>query len=66
MSTRQDLIARKHDIRRQIEQTHRERARAQTPVNGKLDQRRLRKLDARLEMLMAQEYALRMAIDRAR
>lgn len=65
MSARQDLIARKHDIRRQIEQTQRELARLREPAADKPNRRRIRKLETRLDALMAQEYALRVAIDRA-
>jgi hypothetical protein len=63
MVDRESLIARKHALRGQIERLQREleRARTASPAN----QRQMRKLEAQLEKLMAEEYSLRLAIDRS-
>jgi hypothetical protein len=59
------LIARKQEVRRLLEQMQRELARLEEqPVTWRT--RRLRrKLESQIERLMAEEYALRLAIDRA-
>ncbi|MCL4860879.1 MAG: hypothetical protein KJZ93_15795 [Caldilineaceae bacterium] len=65
MPDRDALIARKAELRRLIEQTGRRLEAAQ----GKLpapDSRLCQKLEQQLERLMAEEYQLRVAIDRAR
>lgn len=61
---RETLIARKHAVRRQIEQYQRrlEQLRQAQPP----DTRRIRTLESDLEQLMGEEYALRLAIDRQR
>jgi hypothetical protein len=63
MADREALIARKHAVRRTIERVQREleRARATTPPPA----RQVRKLEDQLERLMAEEYTLRLAIDRS-
>lgn len=66
MSTRHELIARKHEVRRQLAQAHRALEHAQNPPQGKPDQRRIRKLQSQVDTLMAEEYRLRVAIDQAR
>ena len=63
MADRETLIAQKQAVRRQIERTQQEleRARSAMPPN----RRQVRTLEARLEALMAEEYNLRLAIDRS-
>jgi hypothetical protein len=63
MPDREALIARKQEVRRQIERAQRAlaQARAATPANS----RRVRTLEAQVERLMAEEYTLRLAIDRS-
>ncbi|MCS6827260.1 MAG: hypothetical protein NZ553_11660 [Caldilinea sp.] len=62
---REALIARKQEVRRLLEQAQRELARLEMqPANWRT--RRTRgKLENKIERLMAEEYALRLAIDRA-
>uniref|UniRef100_A0A7C1FGC4 Uncharacterized protein n=1 Tax=Caldilinea aerophila TaxID=133453 RepID=A0A7C1FGC4_9CHLR len=62
---RDALIARKQEVRRLLEQMQREMARLEEqPVTWRT--RRLRrKLESQIERLMAEEYVLRLAIDRA-
>lgn len=64
MSDRFALIARKQEVRRQIEQIRRhwEREQTQLPVNA----RRLNQLATQLEQLMAEEYNLRIKIDQSK
>lgn len=69
MSDRDTLIARKHEVRRQIERLRREveRLRAQPspePLPKKV-KAKIEKLERELEQLMATEYNLRTAIDRS-
>lgn len=61
---RESLIARKQAVRQQIERCGRqlEQLRLAQPVNT----RRIRGLEVDLERLMAEEYNLRLAIDRQR
>ncbi len=64
MADQAALIARKQAVRRRIEQLRRRverEERKQPPA-----QRQIRKLEDELERSMAEEYNLRMAIDRAR
>jgi hypothetical protein len=58
------LIARKQNVRQQIERGQRqlEQLRAGQPPNA----RRIRTLEGDLERLMSEEYSLRLAIDRQR
>lgn len=65
MSDRFDLITRKQEVRRQIEYARRqlERARTQSPP---LLTRRIGELETQLEQLMAEEYNLRLKIDRSK
>ncbi|MCX6045198.1 MAG: hypothetical protein NT075_08795 [Chloroflexi bacterium] len=64
MSDRFALIARKQEVRRQIEhiRRHWEREQRQLPVNA----RRLNQLATQLEQLMAEEYNLRIKIDQSK
>ena len=65
MANRYDLIARKHEVRGRIERTRREVAQEQAKGDG-ANRRRLRKLESELDRLMAEEYRLRLEIDRSR
>lgn len=61
---RAGLIARKEEVRRALEQARREleAARQQFPPAP----RRIASLEAQVERLMAEEFTLRLAIDRSR
>lgn len=63
MADREALIARKHALRRRIEQIQRELA--QTRSRETTPTRRTRQLEDELERLMGEEYPLRLAIDRS-
>ena len=65
MADRFELIARKQEIQRQIVRTRRELEREQHSATAKLNRKRIEKLQTELERLMAQEYNLRLAIDRS-
>lgn len=64
MADRYQLIARKQEVRRQIERLQRELEALRAQV-GRGQQRRVARLEGELERLMAEEYQLRMAIDRS-
>ncbi len=66
MTDRASLIARKHAVRGEIQRTQRELAHLRSPDSVNLNKRRIRHLENKLEQLMAEEYRLRVAIDRAR
>ncbi len=66
MADREALIARKQMVRRQIEETRRRLTQARQPANGKPNKRQIRRLEEKLDRLMAEEYTLRLAIDRSR
>jgi len=59
------LIARKHEVRRQLEQAQRNLAHAQAQPSTWHARRQINTLQTQIERLMAEEYALRLAIDRA-
>ena len=64
------LIARKQEVRRQLERAEAELARLQTLPNenaagSKQNRRRIAELQQQIERLMAEEYILRLAIDRS-
>jgi len=59
------LIARKHEVRRQLEQAQRTLAHAQAQPATWRTRRQIKSLQTQIERLMAEEYALRLAIDRA-
>ena len=65
MADRFELIARKQEIQRKIVRTRRELEREQDPATAKPNRKRIEKLQTELERLMAQEYSLRLAIDRS-
>lgn len=64
------LIERKNQTRRQIEQTQRQLTQLRQQIAAaappRAQQRQIAKLETKLETLMAQEYNLRLAIDRTR
>ena len=64
-----DLIARKQEVRRQIERLNRqleaERSATRAAADPKQDRRWINQLEEQLQRLMAEEYALRIAIDRS-
>ncbi len=62
---REALIARKHEIRRRLEQAARELAHAQAQPSTWRTRRQINSLQGKIEQWMAEEYALRLAIDRA-
>ena len=63
---RDALIARKNDIHRQLEQARRQLAAQQNAADPKRNRRRIAVLEQQIEQLMAEEFNLRLAIDRAR
>ncbi|MFN8495186.1 MAG: hypothetical protein U0350_46725 [Caldilineaceae bacterium] len=64
MRDRFTLIARKQEVRRQIEQVRRQLEREQAQASVK--QRRIGQLETQLEKLMAEEYNLRLQIDQSK
>ena len=59
------LIARKNEVRRQIEQTQRQLDALRNAAGPKQDRRRIAQLEDSVAKLSAEEYNLRLAIDRA-
>ena len=68
MAEREVLIARKQDVRRRLAQARRqlEDAQATSDQDDRRARRLIAKLESQVDALMAQEYALRVAIDRSR
>ena len=64
MADREMLIARKHEVRRRIEQLR--RTLEHEEAKNVPATRRINQLQMQLEQLMAEEYNLRVAIDQAR
>ncbi len=62
---RSQLISRKHEVIAQIRRTRRELER-ETQPQDRSGRRRRQSLEQRLQSLMAEEYRLRLAIDRAK
>jgi hypothetical protein len=62
---RATLIARKHEVHRQLEQARRQLATQQNAADPKRNRRRIAVLEQQIEQLMAEEFNLRLAIDRA-
>jgi lipid II:glycine glycyltransferase (peptidoglycan interpeptide bridge formation enzyme) len=67
---RSALITRKHEVRRQLERAGAELARLQSAGNENAadpqrNRRRIAQLQQQIEQLMAEEYNLRLAIDRS-
>ena len=65
MADRFELIARKQEVQRKISRARGELERERRPEIEKPDRKRIDKLETELERLMAQEYSLRLAIDRS-
>jgi phosphotransacetylase len=59
------LIARKQEVRRQLERVNRQLEAARNAADPERDRRRIAQLEQQLQTLMAEEYALRLAIDRS-
>ena len=66
MADRFELIARKQAVRNKIERTRRALERERHPAQGDPNPKRIDQLENELERLMAQEFNLRLAIDRSR
>ena len=65
MMDRHALITRKHEVRRLLEQAQRELVRAEPSPATWRSRRAISTLQAKIERLMAEEYSLRLEIDRA-
>ena len=61
---RATLIARKHEVQRQLEQARRQLAAQQNAADPKRNRRRIATLEQQIEQLMAEQFNLRLAIDR--
>jgi uncharacterized small protein (DUF1192 family) len=62
---REGLIARKHEVRRQLARAQEALAQIENAADPKKDRRRIAQLQSEIERLMAEEFSLRLAIDRA-
>ena len=62
---RESLIARKQEVRRQLERAQASLTQLENAAGPKQDRRRLAQLQRQIERLMAEEYNLRLAIDQA-
>ncbi len=62
---REALIARKQEVRRQLERAQASLAQLENAAGPKQDRRRIAQLQSQIERLMAEEYNLRLAIDQA-
>lgn len=63
---RQALIARKQELRRQLEQARRKLTHIEVQPASWRNRRTISALQAKIERLMAEEYWLRLEIDRTR
>ncbi len=61
---RDALIARKHEVRRRLESAQRDLERLQAQPPTWRTRRQIDGMQRKVEQLMAEEYALRLAIDR--
>ena len=59
------LIARKQEVRRQLQRAEAALAAIENAADPKRDRRRIAQLQQQIEQLMAEEYNLRLAIDRS-
>jgi hypothetical protein len=59
------LIARKQEVRRQLERINRQLEAARDAADPERDRRRIAQLEQQSQTLMAEEYALRLEIDRS-
>ena len=62
---RESLIARKHEVRRQLERAQAALAQLENAAGPKQDRRRIAQLQNQIDRLMAEEFNLRLAIDQA-
>ena len=62
---RESLIARKHEVRRQLERAQAALAQLENAAGPKQDRRRIAQLQNQIDRLMAEEFSLRLAIDQA-
>jgi len=62
---RSALIARKEEVRRQLRRAQAALAQLENAAGPKRDRRRIAQLQQQIDQLMAEEYNLRLAIDRA-
>jgi hypothetical protein len=62
---REALIARKHEVRRQLERAQSALAQLENAAGPKRDRRRIAQLQYQVDRLMAEEFNLRLAIDRS-
>ena len=62
---RESLIARKHEVRRQLERAQAALAQLENTAGPKQDRRRIAQLQNQIDRLMAEEFNLRLAIDQA-
>ena len=65
MTDRATLIARKHEVRRRIESLRRELERYENAADPGRNQRRIGQIERGLERLQAEEFDLRLQIDRS-
>ena len=62
---RESLIARKQEVRRQLERAQASLVELENAAGPKQDRRRMAQLQNQIERLMAEEFNLRLAIDQA-
>lgn len=62
---RESLIARKQEVRRQLERAQASLVELENAAGPKQDRRRITQLQNQIERLMAEEFNLRLAIDQA-
>ena len=62
---RESLIARKHEVRRQLERAQASLTQLENAAGPKQDRRRFAQLQNQIDRLMAEEFNLRLAIDQA-
>jgi flagellar biosynthesis/type III secretory pathway chaperone len=62
---REALIARKHEVRQQLERAQSALAQIENAAGPKRDRRRIAQLQNQVDRLMAEEFNLRLAIDRS-
>jgi hypothetical protein len=62
---RESLIARKQEVRRQLERAQASLVELENAAGPKQDRRRITQLRNQIERLMAEEFNLRLAIDQA-
>ncbi len=62
---RESLIARKQEVRRELERAQAAIAQLENAAGPKQDRRRIAQLQNQIDRLMAEEFNLRLAIDQA-